>query len=96
MDDLYRVKTQKTYKGKAAGGWLKNATVAPCGADIVYVWVDLPDIGQCQVFLTYDGDMVIENFTGQVACLETSNRAYRRLKALEARAEKANSARFAW
>jgi hypothetical protein len=85
----YIVESQKTYKGKTAGGWLKAAEVADCRAGMTYIWVTIPGDGDCQL-LRSDDDMVITNYYGIVVVLATSMRAYCKLKALEARAEQCN------
>jgi hypothetical protein len=85
MDSMYQIKTQKTYKGKTAGGWLKMAEVEQCKAGIPCIWVSIPRYGYCQVDLADDGDMIIADSEGILCCLETSKKAYRTLKALEAK-----------
>jgi hypothetical protein len=87
---MYTVESQKTYKGKTAGGWLKAAEVTECKAGLTYTWVSIPGDGDCQILLSDDGDMVITNYYGIVVVLDTSMRAYRKLLALEARADKVN------
>lgn len=90
MGNCYVVQSQKTYKGKTAGGWLKTANIAESKAGIAHVWLDIPGVGNCQIQLADDGDMVISSYDGIVAALETSAKAYRTLKALAEAQEEAN------
>jgi hypothetical protein len=83
------MRTQKTWKGKTAGGWLKTAEAAPCEAGMSYVW-----IAGYQAFLADDGDLCITGFSGDVVYLETSRRAYRTMRRLERLAEKQNLKKY--
>ncbi len=80
------MKTQKTYLGRTAGGWLKKAEVTKmaCGD----YSVTHPDLPGCILMLSVDCELVISNFTGIVAALETSNRAYDKMQRMESEANK--------
>ena len=92
---MERLKVQKSFMGRTAGGWLKLASVGEAKCGITNTWINIPGLGDCQAILADDGDLVISNSDGVVVCLETSAKAYRTLKAMESRADKENLAKFA-
>jgi hypothetical protein len=89
MNNLYTVESQKTYKGKTAGGWLKTATIAECEAGIVYVWIN-----GYQAVLADDGDLVLSDYSGIVASIVPSSRALRKMRKLEKLADKKNAEKY--
>ncbi len=89
MSDLYKVQSQKTWKGKTAGAWLKECTVEQSKAGSVHVWLTV-DCSTYQVVLCDDGDMVISDYDGIVVALEMSDRARKTLARMEQLADEAN------
>lgn len=89
MNDLYKVQSQKTWKGKTAGAWLKECTVEQSKAGPVYVWLTV-ESATYQVVLGDDGNMVISNYDGIEAVLEMSDRARETLARMEQLADEAN------
>lgn len=89
MNDLYQVETQKTWKGKTAGGWIKECTVEQCKAGLVYIWLTV-DKQAYQVVISDDGDMVILDESGIVASIEMSDTARGALEDMGKLADKAN------
>jgi len=80
----------KTYCGKTAGGWLRSARVGLSAAGIAEIWVR---VGSREVLAMrgapYAGadredSLLLGEPEGQLARLETSTRAYNRLRTLEA------------
>lgn len=89
MNDLYKVESQKTWKGKTAGAWLRLCTVEQSKAGPVYVWLTVAN-ATYQVILADAGDMVISDYDGIKAVLEMSDRARETLARMEQLADEAN------
>ncbi len=89
MHDLYKVETQKTWKGKTAGGWIKKCTIEQSMAGEVFVWLTV-DNANYQVVLSDDGDMVLTDYDGIVVVLEMSDRAQKILERMELQADALN------
>lgn len=85
MHNIYAIQTQKTYMGKTAGGWLKNAIICRMSAGNVEVITD--DLPGAILVLSDSGNMVITNIDRAVS-LTTSSRAYNILKKLTSTANR--------
>lgn len=77
--------SQKTYKGRTAGGYLKNAEVSEMQSGDYAV--TSPDLNGCTLMMSVNGDMIVSDFSGIVCVLELSGRAISKLLAMEKEAD---------
>jgi len=83
----YTITTQRTYKGKTAGQWVKRAEIATMQAGNVEIVT--PDLPGCLLLLTQDDRLVIDNVRGHVVSLYCGVRAIAKMAKLSAAAEAA-------
>ena len=74
------INTQKTYKGKTAGGYVKSAKVTRMQAGTYEVTTPL--LPGAILVMSDDGDMVIRDYDGIVVSLECSGKAASKLDQL--------------
>lgn len=73
--------TQKTYRKRTAGSYLKGAEVSEMMAGTFEITIrDLPG---CIVQITDNDDMIISDMSGIIAILECSPSALRKLESLD-------------
>jgi hypothetical protein len=79
--------TQKTWRGKTGGGWVRTATAGLSKAGCPAVWIKVAGENM-QIDLTESGDAAVASISGLEAVIDLSATAQRRLAALSAQADR--------
>jgi len=86
MSDLYRIPTQKTYKGRTAGGFARKAKLVTCAAGNVEIVHD--ELPGCIITPTVHGNIVVSDLSGALVSIECSARAFEKFSGLARKADR--------